>query len=405
MKFACASWATAFARSVFPVPGGPKSRKPLAGRMPSRLKESGYLSGSSIPSRRISFASSWPPMSSQITFGNLHHDLPECRRLDALHGFMKSSRVTHEILEHFCGISFAAEIDSRKIASERLEGRFAGERGEIGSHIPVGELWRSRRSSRLPAGACPGCECSRISLPPCTSGTPTVISRSNRPGRRSASSSASTRLVAPITITFCRGFRPSMSVRSCATTRRSTSPVTSSRFGRDGVDLVDEDDRRSVLLRIGEHVAQPLFRLAVELAHDLGAGDVVELRLGFVRDRPCEERLSGSRRTVEEHALGRIDSEAVEELGMAERQLDHLPHLLDRVPEASDIVVGHIGRPRLLGFHVLRQQVDLGLFVHPDDALREVEVTSSRISCSPNARCSKKERNTSSGNRFWFISG
>ncbi len=69
MKFASASRATAFASSVFPVPGGPKSRKPLAGRMPSRWNASGCLSGSSTPSRRIRFASSSPPMSSQCTFG------------------------------------------------------------------------------------------------------------------------------------------------------------------------------------------------------------------------------------------------------------------------------------------------------------------------------------------------
>ena len=42
-KFASASRATAFASRVLPVPGGPKSRKPLAGRMPRRRKASGCL--------------------------------------------------------------------------------------------------------------------------------------------------------------------------------------------------------------------------------------------------------------------------------------------------------------------------------------------------------------------------
>ena len=39
---------------------------------------------------------------------------------------------------------------------------------------------------------------------PVRSGTPMTISRSKRPGRRSASSSALARLVAPMTMTFCR---------------------------------------------------------------------------------------------------------------------------------------------------------------------------------------------------------
>ncbi len=57
------------------------------------------------------------------------------------------------------------------------------------------------------------------------------ISRSKRPGRRSAGSRAFGLFVAPITTTLTRGSRPSISDSSCATTRRSVSPVTSSRLG------------------------------------------------------------------------------------------------------------------------------------------------------------------------------
>ncbi|OPY25698.1 MAG: hypothetical protein A4E28_03008 [Methanocella sp. PtaU1.Bin125] len=70
----------------------------------------------------------------------------------------------------------------------------------------------------------------KISLRPDLSGTRSSISRSNRPGRRSALSIASGRFVAPITITFFRLFSPSIRESSCATTRRSTSPVTSARL-------------------------------------------------------------------------------------------------------------------------------------------------------------------------------
>ena len=50
------------------------------------------------------------------------------------------------------------------------------------------------------------------------------ISRSKRPKRRRAGSIELGRFVAAITTTLDRALRPSMSVSSCDTTRRSTSP-------------------------------------------------------------------------------------------------------------------------------------------------------------------------------------
>ena len=66
---------------------------------------------------------------------------------------------------------------------------------------------------------------------PCMSGACRLISRSKRPGRRSAGSSASGRFVAPMTTTWPRARRPSISERSWPTTRFSTSPQTSERLG------------------------------------------------------------------------------------------------------------------------------------------------------------------------------
>eukprot|EP00959_Pyramimonas_sp_CCMP1952_P451114 9444664-Pyramimonas_sp.AAC.2 len=62
---------------------------------------------------------------------------------------------------------------------------------------------------------------------PISSGTPMSISRSKRPKRRSAASIEFGRLVAPITMTCDRDFMPSISVSSCDTMRRSTSPCAS----------------------------------------------------------------------------------------------------------------------------------------------------------------------------------
>ena len=87
---------------------------------------------------------------------------------------------------------------------------------------------------------------SRISCRPLRSGMGMAISRSNRPGRRSAGSSALGMLVAAITMTFWRLASPSISASSCATTRFSTSPDDLLPPRGDGVDLVEEDDARAL---------------------------------------------------------------------------------------------------------------------------------------------------------------
>ena len=71
----------------------------------------------------------------------------------------------------------------------------------------------------------------KISRRPFSSGTPMSISRSKRPKRRSAGSMELGRFVAPMTTTWARCLRPSISVNSWETMRRSTSPFVLSRFG------------------------------------------------------------------------------------------------------------------------------------------------------------------------------
>mmetsp|Transcript_23348 Transcript_23348/g.78494 ORF Transcript_23348/g.78494 Transcript_23348/m.78494 type:complete len:306 (-) Transcript_23348:726-1643(-) len=66
---------------------------------------------------------------------------------------------------------------------------------------------------------------------PFSSGTPMSTSRSKRPKRRRAGSMEFGRLVAPMTTTCERDLRPSMSVSSWLTMRRSTSPWVFSRLG------------------------------------------------------------------------------------------------------------------------------------------------------------------------------
>ena len=65
-KAAPDSWATAFASSVLPVPGGPWSRMPFGTFAPSRLNRCGSERNSTT-SRSSSLVSSTPATSAQVT--------------------------------------------------------------------------------------------------------------------------------------------------------------------------------------------------------------------------------------------------------------------------------------------------------------------------------------------------
>ncbi len=64
IKFASDSFATALAKSVFPVPGGPWSKTPLGGLMPNLWKISGCFIGISTISLIFLISSESPPISS-----------------------------------------------------------------------------------------------------------------------------------------------------------------------------------------------------------------------------------------------------------------------------------------------------------------------------------------------------
>ena len=63
----------------------------------------------------------------------------------------------------------------------------------------------------------------------------------------------------------------------------------------DGVDLVDEDDARRVLLRLLEHVAHARGADADEHLHEVGARDGEERHLRLAGDGPRQQRLAGAR--------------------------------------------------------------------------------------------------------------
>ncbi len=112
-------------------------------------------------------------------------------------------------------------------------------------------------------------------------------------------------------------------------------------FRGDGIELVDEDDRRSILFGFFEDFAQFLFGLAVVFGDDLRAGDRDEVGAAFICHGFGDQGLAGPRRSVEENALWRLDPQRLEEFGMAERQFDHFADAAQLALKAADVFVGY----------------------------------------------------------------
>ena len=93
---------------------------------------------------------------------------------------------------------------------------------------------------------------------------------------------------------------------------------------RDGVDLVEEDDARRLSRRLLENLAQVRLALAVELVDDLRSVDREEVRLRLVGDGAGDQGLAAAGRAVQQDPLGRVDAQPLEDLRVAQRQLDDL---------------------------------------------------------------------------------
>ena len=98
----------------------------------------------------------------------------------------------------------------------------------------------------------------------------------------------------------------------------------------DGVELVDEDDRRRVLARLREELANAGCAEPGEHLDERRRARGVEVRARLVRDRLREQRLAGARRPVEKQAFRHLRAEPLETLRVAE-ELDDL-HQLARGP-------------------------------------------------------------------------
>ena len=168
-------------------------------------------------------------------------------------------------------------------------------------------------------------ECTRSTARrPARSGLDTGICRSKRPGR----SSAGIEDVGPV------GGRDQDDAGALAEAvhldqqlvqRLLALVVAAAQAGAalaaDGVDLVDEDDARAVLLGLLEQVAHAGRADADEHLDEVGAGDREERHAGLARDGAGQQRLAGSGRPVEQHALGDLGAQRLVPLGFCRKSL------------------------------------------------------------------------------------
>ena len=114
----------------------------------------------------------------------------------------------------------------------------------------------------------------------------------------------------------------------------------------DGVDLVDEDDARAVLLGLLEQVAHPRGADTDEHLDEVGTGDREERHAGLTGDGARQQGLAGAGRAVEQHALGDLGAQRLIAGRVLQEVLD-LVELLDRLVDTRD--VGERGLGHVLG--------------------------------------------------------
>ena len=184
-----------------------------------------------------------------------------------------------------------------------------------------------------------------------------LIFTSSRPGRRIAGSIMSSRLEAPMTMTFSSRSTPSISLSSWGTIVVSTSLDTPEPRVRNSESISSKNTTtgvpsRGLLPGPGEDQPDVPLGLADVLVQQFGALDVEEVALGLLRaadlgrllgQRPGhglgDQRLAAAGRAVEQDALRRLEAVLAEQVGVQERQLDGVADLLDLGRQPADVGV------------------------------------------------------------------
>ena len=109
----------------------------------------------------------------------------------------------------------------------------------------------------------------------------------------------------------------------------------------DRVNLVHEDDARRVLLRLLEQVAHTGGTHADKHLHEVGTGDREERHSGLARHGAGQQSLTGTGRTVQQHAARNLRTQGLVAGGVGQEVAD-LIQLLHCLIRTGDIVEGGI---------------------------------------------------------------
>ena len=208
--------------------------------------------------------------------------------------------------------------------------------------IPTVRLASGRKSTSGANGLPLECT-ARIACRPLRSGCPTGICRSNRPGRSSAGSRMSGRLVAAIRMMPPLASKPSISTSSwfsvCSRSSwpppmpaprcRPTASISSTKMMAGALALACSNRSRT---RRGADADEHL--------DEVRAGDRVERHAGLAGDGAGQQRLAGARRAVEQHTLGDLGAQRLV-AGRVGQEVADLVEFLDGLVGAGD--VGELG--------------------------------------------------------------
>ncbi|MNO77830.1 hypothetical protein D3C76_689510 [compost metagenome] len=118
-----------------------------------------------------------------------------------------------------------------------------------------------------------------------------------------------------------------------------TATQAGATMATDGVDLVDEDDARSVFLRLVEHVAHAGRTYTDEHFDEVGTGNGEERHLGLAGNGLGEQGLTGTGRADHQHATRDATTQALELARIAE-EFDQLADLFLGLVATGDVGEG-----------------------------------------------------------------
>mmetsp|Transcript_3985 Transcript_3985/g.6142 ORF Transcript_3985/g.6142 Transcript_3985/m.6142 type:complete len:299 (+) Transcript_3985:1820-2716(+) len=113
-------------------------------------------------------------------------------------------------------------------------------------------------------------------------------------------------------------------------------------LGCNRIDLINEDDGGGVLFSLFKGLAEVTLRLSSQLGHDLRAVNQEEEGARLICNCTGNEGLAGPRWTIQQNTLGRLYTDALEQLGVTQREFDQLTDLCKLFADTANVIIAHI---------------------------------------------------------------